>query len=218
MGGSGHGGSGQDAQSEQILAVVLELLEADGYDAVQLREVARRARVSLATVYKWFPTRNEMIVAAVERWMAAHSYSMVSAPAPGESLRAGLMRLVRCVFEPWERDPRMLEAYYRARSGIGGHRLDAQGIAAVLPVTAPMVEGADPRYVADVGLVLSNMTFALIGRFVDKTLDITEILPTLDRAIYRLTADNAADAAAARGGSGGQVGLDPSIAAPFDRR
>ncbi len=198
--------------------MVLELLEDDGYDAVQLREVARRARVSLATVYKWFPTRNEMIVAAVERWMAEHSYSTVTAPEPGESLRAGLMRLLRCVFEPWERDPRMLEAYYRARSGVGGHRLDAQGVEAILPVAAPLVEGADPRYVADVGMVLSNLTFALIGRFVDKTMDITEILPTLDRAIHRLTADNAAEASAARGGGRAQVNLHRSLAAPFDRR
>ncbi len=34
---------------DRLLAVVVEILETEGYDAVQLREVARRARSSLAT-------------------------------------------------------------------------------------------------------------------------------------------------------------------------
>ncbi len=199
---------------------MLELLESQGYDAVQLREVARRAHVSLATVYKWFPTRNELIVAAVRRWMAVHCYSSVTKPDPQESLRDGLRRLLRSVFEPWERNPEMLEAYYRARVGAGGHRLDVQGMEAVLPAADPLVEGADPDYVRDIGLILANMTFALIGRFVDKSLDITEILPALDRAVYRLTSDNESEAAAARGTARANRGarIDPSMAAPFDRR
>ncbi|WP_332839012.1 TetR family transcriptional regulator [Nocardia bovistercoris] len=212
------GRPGHESQSEQIVGVVLELLESQGYDAVQLREVARRAHVSLATVYKWFPTRNELIVAAVERWMAVNSYAAVAAPAPEETLREGLTRLLHTVFEPWENNPRMLEAYYRARGGAGGQRLDVQGVEAILPFANPLIEGADPCYVTDIGLVLSNMTYALIGRFVDKSLDITEILPTLDRVIYRLTSDNAQDATAARGAAARGASFDPALAAPFDRR
>ncbi|WP_280201723.1 sigma-70 family RNA polymerase sigma factor, partial [Nocardia cyriacigeorgica] len=49
------GGSGRESEiSGQITAVVLDVLETDGYDAVQLRLIARRAHVSLATVYKLF--------------------------------------------------------------------------------------------------------------------------------------------------------------------
>ena len=56
--------------ADAIVAVVQELLETGGYDAVQLREVARRARVSLATIYRLFPTRDELIVISLERWMS----------------------------------------------------------------------------------------------------------------------------------------------------
>ncbi|SQE00481.1 helix-turn-helix domain-containing protein [Parafrankia sp. BMG5.11] len=41
--------------ADAILSVVLELLESGGHDAVQTREVARRARVSPLTIYKLFP-------------------------------------------------------------------------------------------------------------------------------------------------------------------
>ncbi|MEU1981763.1 TetR family transcriptional regulator [Nocardia sp. NPDC019395] len=208
------------AAVDQIIDVVLHLLETDGYEAVQLREVARRAHVSLATVYKHFADRDELIVTAVEHWMATHSFTAMQRPQPGETLCAGLMRIFRYVFEPWERSPRMLEAYHHARTGPCGHRLDAQGIEAMQPVLTALFERADPTYVEDISLVLNNLTYALIGRFADRNLEITEILPILDRAAYRLTHDNHADAAAAvSGGTNRQPGPDEtviaSLAAPF---
>ena len=51
---------------DRLLAVVVEILETEGYDAVQLREVARRARSSLATIYKRYATREDLILAALE--------------------------------------------------------------------------------------------------------------------------------------------------------
>ncbi len=59
---STHGDDGD----ERLLATVVDILESDGYDAVQLRAVARRARTSLATIYKRYPTRDELIFAALE--------------------------------------------------------------------------------------------------------------------------------------------------------
>ncbi|GAA3193657.1 TetR/AcrR family transcriptional regulator [Actinocorallia longicatena] len=177
--------------------MVIELLVSGGTDAVHLREVARRARVSLATIYKHFPARDDLIVTALERWMAANTYTDLAPPAPGEPLRDGLMRVFRYVFEPWERHPRMLEAFHRARTGPGGHRLDRQGMAAIEPVARAVLEGADPDYAGDIDIVLTHMAYALIGRFADGALEATAILPMLERVVFRLTADNAPDASAA---------------------
>src|SRR5258707_5225010 len=98
--------SGADAPAERdpILDIRAELLEPDGYDAVQLREVARRARTSLATIYKRYATRDELILAALHSWMDEHRYSgLVDQTAvPGESVYDGMMRVLRTIFEPWE--------------------------------------------------------------------------------------------------------------------
>ena len=40
----------EPAHAAAIVAVVQEILETEGYDAVQLRDVARRGRVSLSTI------------------------------------------------------------------------------------------------------------------------------------------------------------------------
>ena len=186
------------APAEEIVAVVQGLLEAGGYEAVHLRDVARRASVSLATIYRFFPTRDLLIVTAIEQWMSAGSYADLAPPEPGESLYDGLMRGLRYVFEPWERSPRMLEAYHRARSGPGGQRLDAQGMAAIMPLARAALAEADPEYAHDIDVILRNMAYAVIGRFASGTLDITAILPTLERAVFRLTADNETAAIEAR--------------------
>ncbi|WP_245673477.1 TetR family transcriptional regulator [Nocardia lijiangensis] len=182
--------TGESDTASKIIDTVLSLLDSDGYDAVQLRAVAKQAHVSLATVYKLYPTRDELILAAVEQWMAANIYTELVPSRENESLAGGLVRLVRYVFEPWERNPRMLEAYYRARSGPGGQRLDTQGFNAVLPAAGTLFAGIDTDYIADVGLVLSNMVYALVGRFANADLAITEILPALERTIVRLTGNN----------------------------
>ncbi|MEU0544226.1 TetR family transcriptional regulator [Nocardia sp. NPDC005978] len=184
---------GREQESEvtaRILAVVLELLAADGYNGVHLRTVASRAHVSLTRIYKLFPTRDELILVALEQWMAEHAYAEVELPVPAESVRDALTRVLRCVFEPWERNPTMLEVYHHARSGPGGQRLDQQGLAAVMPVAVDALRDLDPEYIHDLAIILTNMALALISRFATGTLEITGILPILERTVYRLTADN----------------------------
>jgi len=73
-----------DARADAIIDVVVDLLESEGYEAVQVRTVARRARISLATLYELFGTRDQLIVAAVERWMEANAYAELTMPEPDE--------------------------------------------------------------------------------------------------------------------------------------
>lgn len=174
---------------DPLLAVVVEILETEGYDAVQLREVARRARTSLATIYKRYPTRDALISAALESWMEQNRYAGLATQTPtsGESIYDGLMRVFRTIFEPWERHPDMLRAYYRARSAPGGQRLVSRGLDAVLPATMAVLEGADADLIEDLPPIVSNLAYGLVARFSAGEIPITDILPTLDRALFRLT-------------------------------
>jgi AcrR family transcriptional regulator len=202
--------------ADAIVDVVLDLLESAGYEAVQLRAVASRAHVSLATIYKFFGTRDELVIVAVERWMATNVCAPVPGPPPGESLYDGLMRVFRHVFEPWERSPRMLEAYHRARETPGGDRLERQTSAIIEPAGLAVLASGEPGYVADIALVLTNVAYAVVARFAAGELDITAILPTLERAAYRLTANNepAALAAVPRSPTTGRPGPSPGRPAP----
>jgi hypothetical protein len=105
-----------------------------------------------------------------------------------ESLYAGLMRVLRTIFEPWERHPAMLNAYFRARSAPGGQKLVRRGFDAVVPAAMEVLADTDPDFVKDVDDIVSSAVYGLMGRFAAGEIDITAILPSLDRTVLYLTA------------------------------
>jgi AcrR family transcriptional regulator len=177
------------APRDRILDIVADLLETEGYDAVQLREVARRARTSLATIYKRYSTRDELILAALQTWMDEHRYSGLihQTPPPGESVYDGMTRLLRTIFEPWEQHPAMLTAFFRARTAPGGQELFRRGLDITVPSFMRVLDGVDDEFVRDLETILSTVIYGLLGRFAAGELKITEIVPSLDRTVYWLT-------------------------------
>jgi AcrR family transcriptional regulator len=177
-------------QVDPIIEIVVDLLDTEGYEAVQLREVARRARVSLATIYKRYATRDELIVAALEWWMETNRYASLAMPATvasGSSVYSNLMDLFRTIFGPWEQHPQMLRSYFRARSGPGGERLIQRGLDAVLPVARAVTAQLDSGFAQDLELILTGVVFGFLGRFTEGEIDVTEIMPGIERAVFRLT-------------------------------
>lgn len=176
---------------DPILDIVVEMLDTEGYEAVQLREVARLARVSLATIYKRYPTRDELIVAALEGWMDANRYARLPSlieDLPGDSIYADLMHVMRTIFEPWERHPLMLRSYFQARSGPGGKRLIQRGVDAVVPVAKAILAQADPGFAKDLELILPGVVYGFLTRFAQGEIDVTDIVPGIERTVFWLTA------------------------------
>jgi AcrR family transcriptional regulator len=176
---------------DPIIEIVVDLLDTEGYEAVQLREVARRARVSLATIYKRYRTRDELIVAALEWWMDTNRYAGLASPTgftSDSSAYSQLMDLFKTIFQPWEQHPLMLRSYFRARSGPGGQRLIQRGLDAVLPVARAALTPFDPEFAQDLELILTGVVFGFLGRFTEGEIDVTEIVPGIERAVFRLTA------------------------------
>jgi len=174
---------------DRILEIVLDILQNDGYEAVQLREVARRSRTSLSTIYKRYPTRDSLILAALESWMDEYRYAGLARQhhGPDESIYDGLMRVLGTIFEPWERHPEMLKAYYRSRSATGRELLLDRGLDIVIPAAMEVLDGVDQDFVADLDSVLTTVVFGLSGRFAAGEIAITDILPTIERTVRWFT-------------------------------
>ncbi|BCI90274.1 hypothetical protein NIIDMKKI_54800 [Mycobacterium kansasii] len=64
----------------------------------------------------------------------------------------------------------------------------SRGLDAVVPAAMAVLDEADPDLVADLPPIVSNLAYGLVARFTAGEIAITEILPTLDRALFRLTA------------------------------
>ncbi len=151
--------------------------------------MARRAKTSLATIYKRYSTRDELILAALHSWMDEHRYSSLTqqSPPPSESIYEGMMRLLRSIFEPWEQHPAMLTAFFRARAAPGGQELFRRGLDITVPSFMQVLADVDDEFVRDLETILSTVIFGLLGRYAAGELEITDIVPSLDRTVYWLT-------------------------------
>ena len=178
-----------DPTAASILDVTAELLESDGDDALQLRDVAKRARVSLSTVYKHFPSRDALVLAAVERWMETNVYRSMPAARPGEPLADLLVGAFRHIFEPWLAHPTMLTVFLRASLLPGGERFGEQGARAAGATIASYFESYDAELGRDVMTVLGHLTSGLLSEFATGRADVAEIIRVYEVAARRLTAE-----------------------------
>lgn len=75
----------QRARQERMLDVAAELASAGGYDAVQMRAVASGAEVALGTLYRYFPSKEHLLVSVMLRQIAALSQGLSTRPTAGST-------------------------------------------------------------------------------------------------------------------------------------
>jgi AcrR family transcriptional regulator len=63
-----------EERSELILETVLELLKDSGYDQLRMQDVADRAGVGLSTIYRRWPTKQDVVRASLECTQAQEKY------------------------------------------------------------------------------------------------------------------------------------------------
>lgn len=104
---------------ELILRAVATLLEADDPDDIAVPEVARRAGVSLRTVYRYFPTREELFAAAGD-WIGEQLFG----DAPFEQTADELGEVFKRVCERFDEAPRLVRAMALSQAGrsVRSHR------------------------------------------------------------------------------------------------
>jgi AcrR family transcriptional regulator len=168
---------------EAIVAVTLDLLRERGYDGLRLDAVAKQARVSLSTIYKEFPSRDELVIGAVTHWMATRVYGPMPVPEPGDPWHESLTSVFRSIFEPLLAEPGMLGVYVRARSLAGGGRLAEEGAARVDSRIQAAFGDLDPAFAATVMAIIEDVIYAALGRFGAGATGVDEIMPRIERAI-----------------------------------
>jgi AcrR family transcriptional regulator len=78
----------------ELLAVTLALLQQNGYDRLTLEAVATKAQASKATMYRRWPTKAELVLAAF-----IEGVRLVAVPPDTGTLRGDLLRLGESILE-----------------------------------------------------------------------------------------------------------------------
>ncbi|HVA61118.1 MAG TPA: TetR family transcriptional regulator [Mycobacteriales bacterium] len=181
----------QQARRERILDAAVELATEGGYNAVQMREVADRAGVALGTLYRYFPSKVNLLVAAMGRTLGQLRDSAARGNddpnlAPGERV----YRVVAAVTRFLARNRRLSGAMLRAlMSADASAAVDVDAVGATLVsiiASAGGEEGAASPgrdtlvahvigkvWLADVLALLSGrMTVAAVLKDLEHTIDL----------------------------------------------
>jgi TetR/AcrR family transcriptional regulator, cholesterol catabolism regulator len=92
----------------------------------------------------------------------------------------------------------MLRAYFRGRATPGGQQLVRHGLDMAVPAFFEVLGDIEESFIADLDTVISTLVYGLLGRFAAGEIAVTDILPILDRAVFRLTSGYQAQAADGR--------------------
>ncbi|HTX97362.1 MAG TPA: hypothetical protein VME67_22495 [Mycobacterium sp.] len=80
-----------------------------------------------------------------------------------------------------------MQAYVRAKAGPGGDGLTQHGFDVVVPAARAVLRDCDERFAEDLGLILTGVIYGTLGQFAAGAIAITDIVPTIERAVYWLT-------------------------------
>ena len=106
---------------EEILYVCLSIIQNDGLEAVNIRNVAKKCNISVGTVYNYFDSKYNLLAAAVESvWQDIFSFSETSF----NSFSDFAEQIFNCIKKGEEKYPRFFSLH--SVSFIGEERQDGR--------------------------------------------------------------------------------------------
>jgi TetR/AcrR family transcriptional regulator, cholesterol catabolism regulator len=175
---------------QRIIEAAIELGTEGGYEAVHMRIVAERAGVALATVYRYFESKDHLLSAAVSEWTAQLQVRLARVPARGDTPVEQLVDVLRRASRAVERRPLFTAAMIRALSspdpGVAGAAARVRD--QIYEVTAPILCDLPPEDVAGIVTVLSHVWNSSISAWANGRAPIASIGNDLESAARLLVA------------------------------
>jgi TetR/AcrR family transcriptional regulator, cholesterol catabolism regulator len=135
----------QQARRERVIRAALELGAEGGYDAVQMRDVATRAEVALGTIYRYFPSKDALLVAVMVQWVDDLQRRVSRHPPTGDSTVERVTDVFDRAIRTMDREPKLTSAVITAMTAG-----DPAAVDAMLEVTGAMARILEPAFPPDV--------------------------------------------------------------------
>ncbi|HLT68620.1 MAG TPA: TetR family transcriptional regulator [Acidimicrobiales bacterium] len=150
----------QAARRERVVRAALELGAEGGYDAVQMRDVASRAGVALGTIYRYFPSKDALLLAVMVEWLGDLERRVTRRPPTGSTTVERIMDVIGRALRTMDREPRLTAAVIAAMTAGDPASVSAieevtRAIARILRAAFPA--GVDPDLEAAAAKVLGHV-------------------------------------------------------------
>jgi TetR/AcrR family transcriptional regulator, cholesterol catabolism regulator len=150
----------QAARRSRVLDAALALSAEGGYDAVQMRDVAARGEVALGTIYRYFPSKDALLLAVMVQWLVDLEDRVTRHPPTGDTTVDRIMDVLRRALRSMDREPRLTTAVVGAMTAG-----DPASVAAIGEATQTMArimvaafpQGIDPALEARAAKALGHV-------------------------------------------------------------
>jgi AcrR family transcriptional regulator len=75
----------QKDRRRRVIKTAMEMADEGGYEAVHMRQVAERSGVALGTIYRYFNSKDQMLLAGLGGWTAAVRDDLLASPPKGDT-------------------------------------------------------------------------------------------------------------------------------------
>ena len=99
----------QSDRRRRVIDAAIALATEGGYEAVQMRDVAAKAKVALGTLYRYFPSKDQLLVAALGEW--AEDLRTRQRPVRGGTKADRVAQVLRGTVRALERQPNLSHAF-----------------------------------------------------------------------------------------------------------
>ena len=168
----------------RIIDAAFELGADKGYDAVQMRDVAAISNVSLATIYRYFSSKDHLLAAAMTGWMAKLQARVAQSPPKGDDPVEQLVDVLRRGCRAMERQPKLTRALVRAlgASDAGVEESALRMRSQVAELAEGILVEIDPQVRADILSVLGHVWYSALVTWANGRRDFDTVIHDLERA------------------------------------
>ncbi len=104
----------QQERRARVVAVATELAERGGYEAVAMKDVAEASGVSLATLYRWFASKDHLLTEVLLGWMRELDDALLAAPPRAQQPAERVAAVMGLIGETVASRPRLAAAVAQA--------------------------------------------------------------------------------------------------------
>jgi AcrR family transcriptional regulator len=108
----------QAARRDRVVEAAMTLAAEGGYEAVQMREVAARADVALGTLYRYFSSKDQLLVAVLAHWTRELQQRIAARPPQDDNAADRVVDVLRRATRALERSPQLTAAVVTALSSL----------------------------------------------------------------------------------------------------
>ena len=174
----------QQERRRRLIDAAFELGAEGGYEAVQMRDVSVTANVALATIYRYFASKDDLLAAAMTEWTARLRDRVAQSPPRGTTAADQMVSVLHRACKAMERQPKLSEALVRALSSAdaGVRESGAEVQRQIASMGDGILVDLDPQVRADILAALGHVWYSTLVSWANGRRDFASVMTELERA------------------------------------